>query len=153
MSDSATLPSDFGVIIPRLVTSSVPGWPRLVDLVTDAEQVRQRRSGIGGSDANIILSGDQERIRNLWLKKRGEAEPEDLSDRLPVMLGCWTEEFNRQWFEKVSGQSVTRVGEVLQCEKYDWRRCTVDGFVEESAAVFEAKHTNGFGKPEDLLER
>ncbi len=130
-----------------------PGWPCLGDLVTDAEHLLQRRSGIGGSDANIILSGDAERIRTLWLEKRGEVEAEDLSARLPVMLGCWTEDFNRQWFEKLSGQSVGRVGEVLQCEKYGWRRCTLDGFLESSGAVFEAKHTNSFGKPEELLER
>ena len=128
-------------------------WPRLGEIVTGAEQLAQRRGAIGGSDANIILSGDGEWVRRLWLEKRGEVEPEDLTDRLPVMLGCWTEEFNRLWFERVTGQSVARVGEVLQCDKYDWRRCTLDGFIEESAALFEAKHTNGFGKAEELLER
>jgi predicted phage-related endonuclease len=59
------------------------------------DQVTARLEGIGGSDANIILSGDEEQVLKLWRVKRGEVPPEDLSDVLPVMLGCWTEAFNR----------------------------------------------------------
>ena len=72
---------------------------------------------------------------------------------LAVMLGCWTEEFNRQWFEKLSRQSVGRVGEALCCPRHDWRRCTLDGFVEDVPAVFEAKHTNAFATSEEVVAR
>jgi hypothetical protein len=30
---------------------------------------------------------------------RGEVEPADLTSNLAVMLGCWTEGFNRLWYE------------------------------------------------------
>src|SRR5687767_370610 len=76
-------------------------WPDLDDLLLDPEAANLRAAGVGGSDANIILSGDADRIRELWRVKRGEMLAEDLSDRLPVMLGCWTEAFNRHWYEKV----------------------------------------------------
>ena len=86
-------------------------WPQFADLVFSDAELTNRRKVIGGSDANVILSGDAERILRLWREKRGEAEPEDLSSVLAVMLGCWTEAFNRQWFERSPGNEVGRVGE------------------------------------------
>ena len=128
-------------------------WPGLEALRLGGEALEWRRSGIGGSDANVIFSGDSERIRELWLEKRGEAAPIDLTGHLPVMLGCWTEPFNRLWYEKVTGNTVCRVGRALQCSRHDWRRCTLDGFVEQAGAVWEAKHSNGFATLDELLER
>ena len=112
-----------------------------------------RCGSIGGSDANVILSGVEERIIRLWREKRGEERAEDLSYKLPVMLGCWTEEFNRQWYSFLTGHSVGRVGEALRCARCSWRSCTLDGFVDEIGAVWEAKHTSAFSKPEDVLMR
>ena len=128
-------------------------WPRLDQLGLSQGEASRRVEGIGGSDANIILSGDAERIRQLWLEKRGEAEPVDLSGNLAVMLGCWTEAFNRAWYEKITGQRITSTGKSFDCPKHQWRRCTVDGLVEESGLVFEAKHTNAFAKADEVLER
>src|SRR4029078_369195 len=87
----------------------------------------ERRLFIGGSDANVILSGGRDRFLALGREKPGEAAAEDLSGSLAVMLGCWTEPFNRQWYERVSGERVKAVGLRLNCPKYEWRRCTVDG--------------------------
>ena len=128
-------------------------WPRLGDLRLSSERLDARNRGIGGSDANIILSGDDERVLRLWQEKRGEAEPEDLSGKLSVVLGCWTEDLNRQWYERLSGKTVVDAGKALSCADYRWRKCTLDGVVESSGAVFEAKHTNSFVKAEDVLER
>jgi hypothetical protein len=71
--------------------------------------------GLGGSDANIILSGDAERITRLWREKRREELPEDLSFKLPVMLGSWTESCNRQWYEQASGYLVEQAGVTVTC--------------------------------------
>jgi predicted phage-related endonuclease len=128
-------------------------WPKLDGLLLGPVGRDQRRSFIGGSDANVILSGDSEKLLRLWREKRGEAEPEDLSSSLAVMLGCWTEAFNRQWFEMLSGEQVSGVGASLTCSKHGWRRCTLDGVVERSGAVWEAKHTSAFAKPDEVLER
>jgi hypothetical protein len=135
------------------VSSALPQWPRLQGLGLSITQISDRKQGIGGSDANIILSGSADRVRQLWLEKRGEVEPADLSANLAVMLGCWTEAFNRQWFEQLTSQKVTRLGDTLSCARHSWRRCTLDGFVEDTGAVWEAKHTSAFAKPEEVLER
>lgn len=128
-------------------------WPLLEELGLGSELAFVRRAGIGGSDANTILSGDAERIVRLWREKRGEGEAEDLSGVLPVMLGSWTEAFNRQWYERDSGCLVSRVGASLVCEQHGWRRCTLDGFVTVRNAVFEAKHVNAFARSEEVLAR
>ena len=72
-------------------------WPRLSALPLTEAQIAERRQGVGGSDANVLMSGDGAAILALWEEKRGAGEPEDLTGKLPVMLGSWTEEFNRQW--------------------------------------------------------
>jgi hypothetical protein len=46
-----------------------------------------RRCFIGGSDARIIIGGDEDALLRLWREKRGEAEPEDLTGNLIVQLG------------------------------------------------------------------
>ena len=51
-----------------------------------------RRLFIGGSDARIIMSADEAALIRLWREKRGESEPEDLSDNLIVQLGVATED-------------------------------------------------------------
>lgn len=128
-------------------------WPTLERLRLGAHASSERNRAIGGSDANIIFSGDRERVLQLWREKRSEAQAADLSSILPVMLGCWTEPFNRMWFEKLTGQSVSLLGQVISCSTYDWRRCTLDGYVCETQAIWEAKHTSAFAKPEEVLER
>ena len=59
-----------------------------------------RRGFIGGSDARVIMGSDEANLVRLWREKRGEAEPEDLSDSLVVQLGTVTEDLNRRWFER-----------------------------------------------------
>ena len=129
-----------------------PDWPELNILPLGAHALFARRAGIGGSDANLLLSGDSERIARLWREKRSEIAPEDLSRVLPVMLGSWTEAFNRQWYEQETGHQVSRVGAVEICSDHPWRRCTLDGFIETSCSVFEAKHVGAYRKPEEVLE-
>ncbi|QIK78868.1 YqaJ viral recombinase family protein [Sphingomonas piscis] len=128
-------------------------WPMLGSLGLSPGQLAARRESIGGSDANIILSGDPKRVLELWEQKTGQREPEDLSAKLPVMLGCWTEPFNRQWYEQVSGERVVFAGMTMTCPTYGWRTCTLDGLVERTGAVWEAKHTGAFVKGEEVLER
>jgi predicted phage-related endonuclease len=127
-------------------------WPMLGATGLSDNERQARLSGLGGSDANVILSGDRERITRLWLEKRG-APGEDLSDRLQVALGSWTEAFNRQWYEMVTGEPVELSRDALVCSQHPWRRCTLDGFISGRKAVWEAKHTSAFVKTEDVLDR
>jgi putative phage-type endonuclease len=98
-----------------------------------------RRSFIGGSDARIIMGGDGAALVRLWREKRGEAEPEDLSGNLIVQLGRATEELNRSWYERNSGRQVRDVQSWVRHSAIPWMAATLDGIVEGTEAVFEAK--------------
>ena len=98
-----------------------------------------RRSFIGGSDARIIMGSDEAALLRLWREKRGEAEPEDLSDNLIVQLGLVTEPLNRHWFERNTGHVITQVQRQVQHPVIRWMAATLDGIVEQTGAVFEAK--------------
>jgi len=98
-----------------------------------------RRAVIGGSDARIILGDNEAALVRLWREKRGEIEPEDLSGNLIVQLGVATEELNRHWFERNTGQAVKDVQRHLQHPVLRWMAATLDGLVEDTGAVFEAK--------------
>ncbi len=98
-----------------------------------------RRSFIGGSDARIIMGDDETALLRLWREKRGEVEPEDLSNNLIVQLGTVTEHLNRHWFERNTGHVVTEVQRRVVHPVKRWMAATLDGKVEATGAVFEAK--------------
>jgi predicted phage-related endonuclease len=85
------------------------------------------------------MNDDEAALLRLWREKRGEAEPEDLSDVLVVQLGTVTEDLNRRWYERNSGHAVTAVQRHVRHPVIRWMGATLDGLVEPSGAVFEAK--------------
>ena len=95
-----------------------------------------RRGFIGGSDAQVIMGSDEAALLRLWREKRGEVEPEDLSDNLIVQLGLVTESLNRHWFERNTGHLITDVQRRVQHPVIRWMAATLDGLVEQTGAVF-----------------
>ena len=104
-----------------------------------AEKNTKRRAFIGGSDARVIMGDDERALLRLWREKRGEIESEDLSDNLLVQIGAATEDLNRRWFERNTGQAVTDIQRQVQHPVLRWMAATLDGMVQTSGAVFEAK--------------
>jgi predicted phage-related endonuclease len=98
-----------------------------------------RRVFIGGSDARIIMGNDEAALIRLWREKRGEAAPEDLSGNLIVQLGAATEELNRAWYERNTGRRITDIQRKVKYSAISWMAATLDGIVEGTEAVFEAK--------------
>ena len=98
-----------------------------------------RRSFIGGSDARVIVGDDEATLRRLWLQKRGEVEPEDLSGNSHRPARAVTEDLNRRWYEANTGQAVVNVQKHIRHPAIRWMGATLDGRVETSGAVFEAK--------------
>jgi predicted phage-related endonuclease len=98
-----------------------------------------RRYFIGGSDARIITGDDEGALFRLWREKRGEIEPEDLSGNLVVELGLATEELNRRWYQANAGQVLTDIQRQIRHPVLHWMAATLDGRVEATGAVFEAK--------------
>ena len=82
---------------------------------------------------------DEAALLRLWREKRGEVEPEDLSGNLIVQLGTVTEDLNRRWYERNTGQVVTDVQRQVGHPVNRWMAATLDGMVEGTGAVFEAK--------------
>ena len=98
-----------------------------------------RRNFIGGSDARIIMGTDETALIRLWREKRGEADPPDYSDNLIVQLGVATERLNRRWYEKTTGQVVKDIQSWIRHPVIRRMAATLDGVVEGTGAVFEAK--------------
>ena len=108
-----------------------------LDVWTKTNQ--DRRSFVGGSDARIIMGSDESALTRLWREKRGEVGPEDLSDNLIVHLGSVTEDLNRLWYERNTGHVVTELQRRVVHPVKRWMAATLDGKVEATGAVFEAK--------------
>jgi predicted phage-related endonuclease len=98
-----------------------------------------RRAFIGGSDARIIMGNDEAALLRLWREKRSEVEPEDLSGDLVVQLGKATEELNVCWYERNSGQRVIDRQKLVKHSAISFMAATLDGVVEGTGAIFEAK--------------
>lgn len=121
-----------------------------------AEWHANRRTGIGGSDANIIMAGDAERIHNLYLEKIGEREPDDLTWVLPVQIGSATEELNCAFYTHATGRQIIDRNGQHRHRAREYMRCEVDGMTlteNGSGAIFEAKHVNAFSTIEDVVQR
>jgi predicted phage-related endonuclease len=100
---------------------------------------RDRRSFIGGSDARIIMGTDEAALVRLCREKRGEIEPEDLSENLIVQLGKVTEDLNRRWYERNTGHVIRDVQRRVLHPVHIWMAATLDGLVDLGGTVFEAK--------------
>jgi predicted phage-related endonuclease len=98
-----------------------------------------RRHFIGGSDARIIMGQDEKALIRLWLEKRGEVGPQDLSGDLIVQLGRATEDLNRAWYERNTGRAITEVQSRVRHPVIAFLAATLDGVVTGTGAVYEAK--------------
>jgi predicted phage-related endonuclease len=102
-------------------------------------RTQDRRYFIGGSDARIIMGDDEAALVRLWREKRGEIEPQDLSGNLIVQLGLATEDLNRRWYEANTGQVIIDIQRHVRHPAVRWMAATLDGRIQGSDAVFEAK--------------
>src|SRR5207244_7622375 len=66
-------------------------------------------------------------------------EAENRSGDLIVQLGRATEDLNRSWYERNTGREVRDVQRRIRHSAIPWMAATLDGIVEGTEAVFEAK--------------
>jgi predicted phage-related endonuclease len=85
------------------------------------------------------MGNNEAALIRLWREKRGEVERPDYSDNLLVQLGLATERLNRRWFERTTGQVVKDIQSWVRHPVIRWMAATLDGTVEASGALFEAK--------------
>ena len=62
-----------------------------------------------------------------------------MSGNLIVQLGAVTEELNRSWYQRNTGRRVADVQRHVKHSAIPWMAATLDGIVEGTEAVFEAK--------------
>lgn len=119
-------------------------------------QLRERLSFIGGSDAAIIANGDYygKTPHFLWEVKTGRRGWEDLSDNLAVAMGTHTEPLNRFWFSKVTGLDVGMDNcSMVRHPEYPFIGCNADGRVKHpggAESVFEAKHISAYSRSDPI---
>lgn len=85
------------------------------------------------------MGDDDLALLRLWKEKRGEIEPADLSNNLLVQLGTATEQLNQHWYEINTGQAIIDAQRRIFHPVHRWMAATLDGRVEQTGAVFEAK--------------
>jgi hypothetical protein len=85
------------------------------------------------------MGTDEAALVRLWREKRGKVGPLDLSGSLIVQLGKVTEELNRAWYERNTGRTIGDVQRQVKHSTIPWMAATLDGVVEGTGAVFEAK--------------
>ena len=85
------------------------------------------------------MGQDEKALIRLWKEKRGEVGPEDLSTNLIVQLGLVTEDLNRQWYERNTGNAITDVQSRVRHPVIRFMAATLDGVVAGTGAVYEAK--------------
>lgn len=119
------------------------------------DQVRQRDGKLTASRVACLMTGDAEKIMNLWRELVGDPAfvAEDLSDVWAVQLGSHTEVLNLDWYEKRTGKALLKRGDVIVHPGCDWAAATLDGWDEVQSAPVECKHVGGFEKLPAILER
>jgi predicted phage-related endonuclease len=85
------------------------------------------------------MGNDEPALIRLWREKRGEVGPEDLSANLLVQLGKATEDLNRTWYERNTGRTVGDIQRFVKHSAISYMAATLDGIVQGTGAVFEAK--------------
>ena len=123
---------------------AVPGYLKSFQL--DTKSIAERQFTIGGSDANIIASGNETLIMKLFQEKTGQIDRDDLTTVWPVIMGHVTEELNKAWFEYIHQLTIEDYQRVIRSKKHPFMRCTLDGWIRDwngAQAVWDAKFTMG----------
>lgn len=105
-----------------------------------AEQIKNRATYIGGSDAKKIISGEWAAL----YEDKVLGIRENLDDKFNVQLGNVTEKFNVDWFVKTNGyELIEYAGEHRRHAEHEFLGCLPDAIVLKNGnqVVIDAKHT------------
>ena len=109
-------------------------------------------SAIEGDDARIILGADEGALIELWQKKRGELGCDTSAcDDLGAHLSFATKNLNRHWYERNSGRKVVTVRRQIRHSAIPWMVASLDGMIEGTGAIFEAKFILSRASTEEMV--
>lgn len=111
------------------------------------KQLKERKEYIGGSDAPAVcgLSPFKTPLE-VYLEKRGEIEPADLSQNKAVHFGKLLEDIVAQEYARVTGRKVVEVKETSYHPKYPWMAANIDRDIIGVPGELEIKTGNAFNK-------
>lgn len=102
-----------------------------------AEWLEQRRAGVGGSDAAVIVGVSKWRTPyELWAEKRGEGGEQ--ADNVDMLIGRLLEPEIRQRYADQTGRIVRMPEGIIRHPTHDWMLATLDG-VTDDGRVLEIK--------------
>ncbi|HWG06035.1 MAG TPA: YqaJ viral recombinase family protein, partial [Beijerinckiaceae bacterium] len=119
------------------------------------QQLKARDGRLTASRIGILMGGDEADLLDLWRELVGDPSyhAEDLSGVWPVQLGTVTETLNLEWYERKTGNKLTRHGEVVVCPAADWAAATLDAWDATKPGPIDAKHVGGFEPREKVVAR
>lgn len=118
-----------------------------------ADQIKERKKGIGSSDARVIACGtDQERY-DLWREKTGRYEPGPILSPWDALLRHYVEPALMDFYGLTYSCTVTRRAEAVVCRDFPILRATLDGANMDEPRLVDAKLLNLFTPdPETWLQ-
>lgn len=104
------------------------------------EQLEERKKYIGGSDCAKVLGLSRWGTPlSVWAEKTGQIEPEDISDKLQVILGNKLEQTVAELFSEQTGKKVQRKNETIFHKTYPFLAANIDRRVCGESAGLEVK--------------
>ncbi|MFU1714114.1 YqaJ viral recombinase family protein [Bacillus amyloliquefaciens] len=112
------------------------------------EWLMERRKGIGGSDASVILGLNKWRTAfELWLDKTGQV-PVSESASEAAYFGSILEDIVAKEFEVRSGKKVRRKKSMLKHPEHDFILANVDRMIVGEKSILECKTTSEYNLKE-----
>lgn len=110
-----------------------------------AEWHEIRQSGIGGSDvASILGLNPYKSTFQLWCEKTGQVQQEDLSDRMPILIGNELEDLVARIFTKETGMAVRKDNKTHRHKDYPFLLANIDRQIIGQSALLECKTTSAY---------
>lgn len=105
-----------------------------------AQQLEDRKSGIGGSDvASIVGLSPWKDANAIYLEKRSEIEPENLDGKELVHFGNVLEQVVSDEYTYRTGEKLEKRNQLIRHKKYPQLIANIDRKIVGRPAVFEAK--------------
>jgi putative phage-type endonuclease len=122
------------------MTWETPAARQILPALTDrGTWLAERRLGIGGSDAPVLLGESKYQSKyGLWLDKTGQAEDIETSDAM--RRGNWLEPNLADWFADETGLAVETCGLLASLER-DHVRTTPDRLVADGGVLEIKTHS------------
>jgi len=103
------------------------------------------------SQAPVIVNGTGAQLYELWEERVGLRPPKDFSRNIQVQRGKHDEPFILFWSELINGHTIAERGAFLKHPHLPSISCTLDGYIAELDAVYEAKCQSAFRDLEAAL--